>query len=176
MPLLSASQWIKVLATATLITTSLGCTLTADKAEVEKVVKDGLKAKGLELKTVSCPDKLAPKKGESFDCTATDDEDVAGKIKITWGEGTKFDMDAVTALGLEKAGTQMNDVLGQQVNSKVTIQCPSKFIFIKEGRKWTCDATVESAPGVAHKVDFTLKDDQGNMNAKLRPASEAPAP
>jgi len=176
MRLLSASQWITLLGTTTLTTISVGCTLTVDHAEVEKVVKEQLKTKNLELKTVTCPDKLTPKKGESVECTATDDEDVAGKIKLTWGDGTKFDIEPQNAVGLESAGTQMSDSLSQQVNSKVTIKCPAKFIFAKEGRKFTCDATVESFPGVEHKVDFTLKDDNGNLSANLRPASEAAKP
>jgi hypothetical protein len=151
------------------------CTVAADRAEVEKEIRSGLKTTNLELKTLKCPDTLTPKKGESFMCDATDDVDTAGKVKVTWGEGTKFEAAAEFPVSEKLAGESLAETLSKQGNGAVTITCPDKLIFAKIGLTFSCDGTVEADKDSKYVVDFTMKDDKGNVSGKLHRADQPPS-
>jgi len=156
------------------VLSAAGCTSTADKGAVETLVKDALKGRKFELKSLTCPDTIVVKQGESITCKAVDDDGTPGEAKVTWGAGTDAEIETANEIDLKAAGDAGEAGLTAQVGSKVDVTCPAKIQFNKAGKAFTCDATVESFPGVAHKVDFTMGPDQKTLNSKLRPASQEP--
>jgi hypothetical protein len=157
------SSFVLVGSTLLLITTS-GCQLKADRAEVEKTIQDGMKGKNLTLKTIKCPDNLTPKKGDSFQCDATDELDTAGKIKVTWGDDTKFDIEPVAVVNEKKAGDNLSDTISKNAGSKFAATCPEKLIFAKKGGTFSCDATGEAEKDAKYTLEITMTDDTGQVS------------
>lgn len=150
-----------------------GCKTTVDHAEVEKSIQTAMAEKKLTLTRVTCPAEIVRKEGDSFNCTAVDDAGTEGTVKVTWKEGGNFTMVPEGVMTLSSAGDAAESGLGVNIGKKVDVKCPEKAMFLKAGKKFTCDATVEGLGNIAHKVDFTLKDDKGGLDMNLHPASEA---
>ncbi len=155
-----------------LITVGTGCQTKVERGALETLIKDTLKKEKLELKSLACPDAIDATAGKTTECKAVDSEGTDGTVKVTWGKDSN-DFDWGTTLELQKSGDAQEAALGAQVNSKVDVKCADKTVFAKPGKSFTCDATVEAAAGVAHKVDLTVSDDMKTVKSTLRPASEA---
>jgi hypothetical protein len=140
----------------------VACKPKIDNGKVEDSIKSGLKEKGVELDSVSCPKDLPAKKGNDFACT--------GKSK----EGDEFEVnveqtdDNGTISWKLKEGildtAKLGDSIEKKIGEKADVKCPSKLISPKPGTKFDCDVTVE---GDKKKVEITIEDKEGNLKWKI---------
>ncbi len=137
-----------------------GCTL--DHGKIEGSIRDELKAKGVAMKSVTCPTGVSIKKGDQFDCSGEDDE----------GEKLTFHVEQTDSGGqiswkLEGAiinPEKLGDLIEKKIHEKADVKCPQKTRILKKDQSFTCDVTVE---GQTHKVTLVAEDNDGNVKWKI---------
>jgi hypothetical protein len=137
------------------------CNTRVDGKKVEAAIKSQAAEKNLELKTVTCPPTAPDTAGESFTCTAVDDQGTQSNVAVTVTNPKRVEVTWKMELRFEKMdviGDQLESLLEQRVKQKVDVTCPAKNIFVKPGVKFICDA---KAGNEAKKVQLTFRDDTG---------------
>ena len=143
---------------------TVGCKKAVDGKKVEAAIKSQSAEKNLELTQVTCPPTAPDTAGESFDCTAVDDLGTQSKVTVQVTDPAKVTVAWKAELPFEKMdviGDQLETALEARVHQKVDVTCPKKNIFIKQGVKFTCDA---SAGKDTKKIQMTFRDGTGAVD------------
>jgi hypothetical protein len=154
------------LATAAfLAAAAVGCTPMIDGPGLEKQIKDKSAQNGLTLASVSCPTGQKAQQGATFTCTSTtsDGDTITWNVTQTDNQGN-VDYKTQQVQDAKNLGDQVEPQLKANSGNTVDMKCDSKWIVLKAGAKFTCDATVDGNPG---KVVCTFSDDK-NYDCKLQ--------
>ena len=140
---------------------------TVDKAHVEQSIRSGFAAKGVTLRSIECPQGMPLVPGSTFNCTVRDEAESA-TVMVTVKDRTgavdwKLDGEV---LDLMKVGDNLEQQIQAKTGKHVDVQCPSKSIILKSGRRFTCNATND---GKQEKIDIVLTDNQGSSHWELHP-------
>lgn len=143
----------------------LGCTTQLDSKKLEGSITDGMKAKGVNMTSVSCPGGQNAKEGTTFKCTGTDDQGTPGSFTVTVKDGSgdvDWKLDG-KYIDMAKVGDSLEKSLAQG-DKKVDVKCPTKSALVKKGNKFSCDVTIDGQPT---KVTMTFTDDEGTVDADV---------
>jgi hypothetical protein len=133
-----------------------------DHKKMEDMINSELTAKGVALKSVSCPDDRKIKSGDTFDCTGidSDDEHLVFTVDQQDDIGTiKWKLDGMI-INKEKIG----DSIEKKVGATADVQCPSKTVIVKVGGTFNCDVMIDAKK---HHVLLTLTNAAGDVTWKI---------
>jgi hypothetical protein len=151
-------RWAPALvATASFL--AAGCNI--DHSKVEDSIRQGLKEKGVNLKSVDCPADRRIKKGDTFDCTGVDEGGQHLVFTVTQGDGGNVNW-KLDGMIINQA--KLGDSIEHKVGKAADVKCPEKTVILKPGQSFTCDVDVD---GKTHKVLITLQDKEGNVAWKI---------
>jgi hypothetical protein len=137
-----------------------GCGIDTGKAEssVKTIVAS---ATGADVKSVSCPTKVAFKKGTSFTCIATGADGTTAPITLTQTD-SKGNVH-ISAPDLVHTGGDAKLIasgLTSKLKFTVTVKCPD-LVTAHKGTTFNCVATHATE---THKVIVTVTDDKGSID------------
>ncbi len=135
-----------------------GCGLfKLDHGKIEKSIQAEVKAKGVDLTSVTCPSRPI-KKGDTFDCDGvdTDGQKLVFHVDQTDDKGSiSWKLDGMI-INQRKVG----DDIEKKVGATADVQCPEKAVILKVGESFTCDVVMADGK---HKVTLTLSDSTGTV-------------
>ncbi len=132
----------------------LGCKV--DHGKVEASIGDDMKAKGLALKSITCPADRKVKVGDKFDCTG---EDASGK-KLTWhvtqteGGGAAWELE-----GHLVNQAAVGDSIEKKIDEKADVKCPAQTSVLGPGDSFLCDVDV-GGKTIKVKIEDGAKADE----------------
>ena len=134
----------------------------ADKAEtfIAKTVEEQV---GARVESVDCPSGLKAKKGETFECTVTGDDDSSGDTAVTEKDDEGNVSVSAPFIHVRDLEDQIASSVQDQVGRAVDIECP-EIIVGEKGGTFKCEATAGKNKRV---IEVTQKDDQGNVRFEI---------
>jgi hypothetical protein len=143
-----------------------GCSKSIDSAKAEKFIAKSVSAQvGAQVKSVSCPQDLTAKKGETFECTVTAVDGTTGKTRVTEKDDQGNVSVSAPFIHVRSLEQQIAAGISDQIGgSKVALKCP-EIIAGSKGDKFECQATAGTEKAV---VEVTQTDGQGNVRYKLK--------
>lgn len=136
-----------------------GTVIDGDKAE--KNLTKTLEGIGLEVKSVSCPSGMTPKKGDVFTCKVTAADGSKGEVKVREDDAKGNVTYVSDFLKQEQVEAGVKELVAKRAGSDdFTVTCP-QLIPETKGSKVTC-----TAEDGTNKLDLivTQNDDQGNYS------------
>lgn len=129
-----------------------------DTERVEASVRSELGEKGIEVKSVDCPDDRPQQSGDAFECKG---ETAAGgpfTVKVTQGDGGTVKWTVVgRVFDSEAYSRELGSRLGLQLD------CGKSKIIAVKGTKLTCTWAGKS-------TELVFADDEGNIDADFKKA------
>lgn len=140
----------------------IGCGKTLDTANIESTIKDGIaKQGGTSLKSVICPNNIAPEAGKSFECVGVLDSGAGFPISVKQqdNQGNIF-WEAASVKGLinmAQLQTEFEQGLKKEIG-QASIDCGKAMVYrsVKPGETFECqlikrDAKSADKPESAEK-------------------------
>jgi hypothetical protein len=124
--------------------------------EIARTSTEMLKAKGVDVQTITCPDDFAYRKGhETLLCQATVVGGLVVDAPITFHDATHFnvklDLPEVTSVH----ASDMVELSRKTYGQDVVLACPTELVFWKGKDAVTCQMTVE---GETRDIAITRRD------------------
>lgn len=151
-----------------------GCSNYIDGEKVESAISTGLqKQTGLEIKTVTCPEKEPIETDATFQCDVTVSDGQTFKADVTQQDDEgNIVWNAQAGLNTLK-GFIDNDLLAKQISDGILAQteievetdCGGLFRIATKGETFTCMAT--DAQNNTSEVRVEAQDDEGNVAWEL---------
>jgi len=127
--------------------------------KIEASVRLGLGAKGVTLKSLSCPDGRPIKSGDTFDCAGVDQDDKALTFHVVQADNTG---DVTWKMeGMIVDQTKIGDSIESKVGHAADVQCPAKIVIMKIGEAFTCPVLIE---GKTRSVRMVLMNENGDVS------------
>ena len=144
---------------ALLGTLAVGCgASTIDAAQVEGQIEQQLSSATTKVASVSCPDDIEHKDGQTFDCRA--ELEGGGEAVVVVTEHDRGDFTYEVKPGtMRLAGSSVEAYLEQQLPG-AQVSCADEITVIA-GQTVDCDAV--TAGGRSATVSFTWADDSGKV-------------
>ena len=153
---------VVALASATAIA---GCAKEIDNKDAEAFLTDSIsKQTGSTIKAVSCPDGISLKRGDTFDCSVTAADGTSGTVTVTQTNGDGGVSISTPFLPIARLANQIAARLSEQVDEKVTLECPD-LVKVEKGGRFDCRGTNGEK---TRRIIVTQKDDKGNVKYTLR--------
>jgi hypothetical protein len=151
----------------------VACTSSLDMAKLKTSISDGVKAQmGLDIASVTCPEKRDIKAGDTFECTAVPAIGGSLTIKITQKDdqgNINWDLAKIDGLlDLAALETVIKNGLKEQSGVDATVSCGGKYRKTEPGTSFECTASL--ADGTKAQVAVTVKDAAGNVSYETVPA------
>jgi hypothetical protein len=156
---------LPLLALAVLLLAACGKEV-VDTADAEQRIRDSVASQvKADVRSVSCPDDVEAKKGDTFTCTATGGDGTKGPVKVLQQD----DKGNVTFLApLLHTGTA-ESVIEQGVSDRKhinldAVDCPD-IVVARRGGKLTCKGV---RAGKTYEIAVIQVNDQGDIRYQLK--------
>jgi hypothetical protein len=159
------TRWLAALLAAAASLAAVGCGETViDSGKVEKSIgRSVIDQTGVRVKSVSCPEDKAAKKGDTFTCTVVARDGTKGEATVTQKDDKGNLGTEAPFLHIRNAEGLIAAQIKKQTKVTVKVSCP-EIIVVKTGGKFRCKA---SDGKLTRQVETTMTDDQGNLRFKL---------
>jgi hypothetical protein len=142
-----------------------GCEKRIDHARAEDLVRSSMRAQGIDLTLVACPDQVVAKPGVVFQCTGKDDEGSTGTFDVSVLPDETFSLQLRERyVDEEKFGAEIAKRIAAESKRVVEVRCPKRSLIVRTGVRFTCDL---HEGGVSKKATFTYRDDAGAVDVKI---------
>jgi hypothetical protein len=143
-----------------------GCAKEIDSKKAEKFIADKVSEQaGAKVKSVSCPNGLTAKKGETFECTVTGEDGTSGKATITEKDDQgNVSVDAPFIHRDELEQSLSSGISEQSGGVDVQVVCPD-IIVVQKGQEFDCEASTDKDKVT---VAVTQTDDNGHVRYKIK--------
>lgn len=154
-----------LVATALPAALAVGCEKRIDHARAEDLVRSSMRAQGIELTLVACPDRVVAKPGVVFQCTGKDDEGTTGTFDVRVLPDETFSLQLRERyVDEEKFGVEIAKRIAAESKRVVEVRCPKRAVIVRVGVTFSCDLR---EGGVSKKATFTYRDDAGAVDVKI---------
>lgn len=138
-------------------------TIDQDKAEtfISKTVGDQA---GVRVKTVTCPDDVKAKKGDTFTCVVTGKDGTKGDVTVVQRDDEGNVRVSAPFLHMREAEDSIEQEIKKQANVAVTVTCPEVFVP-KKGATFDCEG---SDGNRTRTIVVTTTNSSGNFNFKVK--------
>jgi hypothetical protein len=151
----------RVTVLALLFFAAAGCSK-LDSKVLENAIVTALKAKGVGLKSITCPPDRPLKQGDEFTCSGVDGDDQALTFHVSQTDSvgsTHWEVDGVI-VDQQKKGDSIESKIGESAD----VRCPPKVVVMKVGAAFSCPVQVE---GAMHVVEITIDNDKTDVHWKI---------
>jgi hypothetical protein len=139
--------------------------LALDAGKVQAVIRDGLEAKRLTLKSISCPMDADYEAGNTVICSGSDDEENLSEFTVKIGLKKVDWTSQKDIVDLKPLGPILSKKIGAKLHKAVVVTCEDKAVFRKEHCEVTCDATVDGEERLV--LVTSCPDKNGDMKYKI---------
>jgi hypothetical protein len=142
-----------------------GCEKQIDHARAEDLVRSSMRAQGIDLSLVACPDHVVAKPGVVFQCTGKDDEGSTGTFDVTVLPDETYSLQLRERyVDEEKFGGEIAKRIAAESKRVVEVHCPKRVVIVRVGVHFSCDL---HEGGVSKKATFTYRDGEGAVDVKI---------